>query len=112
MGSPRPMRMILESRSTPSASYRTNQALVATRNGPRHCCSVRRRRFTTTAHGYAVRLPKKSLSSAALKNLTRQMPNARIIGDALKSMVGISDPTTLPIEFSQARVTPWPANNS
>jgi len=25
--------------------------------------------FTTTAHGYAVRLPKKSLSSAALKNL-------------------------------------------
>jgi len=44
--------------------------------------------FTTTAHGYAVRLPKKSLSSAALKNLTRQMPNARIIGDALKSMVG------------------------
>ena len=66
--------------------------------------------FTTTAHGYAVRLPKKSLSSAALKNLTRQMPNA--IGDALKSMVGISDPTTLPIEFSQARVTPWPTNNS
>ena len=47
-----------------------------------------------------------------LKILTSQMPNARIIGDALKSMVGISDPTTLPIEFSQARVTPWPTNNS
>jgi hypothetical protein len=57
--------------------------------------------------------PKKSLSSAALKILIRQMPNARLVGDApWKSMVGTSGPTTLPIEFSQARVTPWPANNS